>query len=107
MIKQFTLGLICLLLLGCGAFRSNFNFIELGMTKEEVVKVLGRPKERKAKQDLEILEYHDFWAHNPFRPSSSKYWVFFKNDELIQWGKIGDFGTKKQKQQYKIDGDND
>ena len=67
------LGLIlclCLFVSGCGAARNitigetrnKVNQLEVGMTKDEVIELLGKPHKREASKGNEYLFYRTEWA---------------------------------------------
>jgi hypothetical protein len=67
-----------------------FDQIKLGMSKEETVKLLGRPYSQISTRKVgdatvEILEYRkgNFWWWGDLEDS---YWFHYDNDKLAKWG---------------------
>lgn len=52
-----TLLLSCLLLTGCATPASKINGVQLGMSKADVIKIMGQPSSITADQEAEYLNY--------------------------------------------------
>lgn len=92
------IAVILFLFASCGsAFQyqnanADMSLVNLGMSKEEVHKKIGKPNniisaKRTAEGTLEVLEYlrrevNTYTEKSVQRPI----WVYFLNDELIEWG---------------------
>ena len=86
---------ICaMLIFGC-ATTGNFMKLRSNMTKSEVIRVMGRPTTssgsmtNKDGQVIEVWEYrklNEYWL-NYLEGQHSYFWLFFIDDELVQWGK--------------------
>ncbi len=78
----------CLFLMGCTTMISATNKLNIGMSKQEVIGVLGEPQSSKASENEEVWEYQllatDLREHEEF-------WAVFKDGRLAQYGKAGDF----------------
>ena len=88
--KIQALLLSLMLFTGC-AYASKMNRVSLGMTKQEVLKVMGDPVSQKARGDTEILEYR-FYTE-AFRYDIDSYWVTLRNGKVVEYGRAGDFGS--------------
>lgn len=84
------------ILTGCAAYKSiNLFNLKIGMAKHEVVRAIGKNPDNLigAKQysdgTVEVLQYsrYDHWASQ----LQERYWLYFFNDKLIQWGRPGDW----------------
>ncbi len=86
--------ILAMLIFGC-ATTGNFERLRLNMTKSEVIRVMGRPTTssgsmtNKDGQVIEVWEYrkfNEYWL-NIVEEQYSYFWLFFSDDELVQWGK--------------------
>ena len=99
------ISMICaMLIFGC-ATTGNFMKLRLNMTKSEVIKVMGKPTTssgsmtNKDGQVKEVWEYRKFEGHSaPFVEHYSYFWLFFLDDELVQWGKAEPVRKKLEEQ---------
>lgn len=92
--KILVLLLISELLVGCASAQL-MNRVNLGMTKDEAIKAIGRqPSTIKANMDgTEILEYI---LYNSYNGLYEQYWVTLKNGKVVQFGRAGDFGNGRR-----------
>jgi len=93
MLKPFMI-LLFVTLAGCATLGSRMNKVSLGMTKAEVIDVLGTPNSTKAFSPREILVYDD--VEVAFRldgPKRTEYWVALQDGRVYFYGKAGDFGS--------------
>ncbi len=104
--KINTLILICLavttgMLAGCSAMKKlDLYQLQLGMSKEEAVRALGKKPEnligakRFEDGDLEVLEFNS-WRNALTTPEGEspfeQFWLYFFNDRLVEWGKPTDW----------------
>jgi Cft2 family RNA processing exonuclease len=94
-LKQFiVLCVLASLTSGCVTSAKKMNRISLGMTKEDVINVLGEPDSMKAGQGVEVMEYMLAPA-NAVVSDGEAHWVFIKDGKVVQYGRAGDFGTSK------------
>ena len=56
--KRLLPVLLCLGLVGCVTMSTQMNSLRVGMTKDEVIKVMGEPLSTSAKESLEYLNFH-------------------------------------------------
>ncbi|MEI7999535.1 MAG: hypothetical protein WCH62_08535 [Candidatus Omnitrophota bacterium] len=101
--KAFIL-LVCLGIIGCATVPA-LNNVSLGMTKAEVVKVLGAPSSVSAKDNTEYLKYEDHsfatnWRRQNeqekgFYTSTPEFFVRLVNGKVESYGKVGDFDSAK------------
>ena len=83
---------------GCATI-PNLNSVSLGMTKSEVIKILGNPQSVSARDNTEYLKYSclgAFWFStvqcNSF---NHEYFVRLVNGKVESYGKVGDFDSQK------------
>ena len=89
--KSIFLSLVCLFLTSCasgpGPFRGkNLTRISLGMTKPEVVRLLGEPKSVAARENAETLNYVE----------DKGWWVFDHYFIRFVDGKVESYGPQNQ-----------
>ena len=87
---------ISMFLFGC-AGAPKMNNLSLGMTKSEVINVMGPPDSVSAKGGTEYMKYdlwRDFWDRKP-GDYSDPYFVRLIHDKVESYGKIGDFDSTK------------
>ena len=112
---------------GCATTTSSKHLrkISLGMTKDEVIKVLGEPAvsrgaiKNKYNQVVEVWEYtlalpsHDSAGQiigksvltfitlgmgaATFRGERNNYWLYFLDNKLVQWGEAGDWSKEPER----------
>lgn len=88
--KRMTIGILCLGLFGCATARI-MNRVNLGMSRDEVVRTIGQPSTTKAASDgTQILEYV---LYNSYNGLYEQYWVTLKDGKVVQFGRAGDFGN--------------
>ena len=90
----YLFGLI-ILLSGCAFIgsASRINSVSLGMSKEDVIRVMGEPISTAAGEGKEYLNYNldetgKWGVREP-------YFVCFKDGRVISYGRKGDFGTSQ------------
>jgi hypothetical protein len=77
-------GLVC----GCAGHAKRINDVSLGMTKDEVIDVMGSPAYTSVTKDVEILSYH-LRSGGVF---SDTFFVRLKDGSVDRFGRRGDFG---------------
>jgi outer membrane protein assembly factor BamE (lipoprotein component of BamABCDE complex) len=96
--KKLLILIIAILVSGCATTSAvKFSQLQMGMSKEEVRKILGNPYlYRGAKDGQEVWEYTIYAPNypktNPWT-SNITYWVTFIDNKLVFYGQPGDFGT--------------
>jgi hypothetical protein len=88
-IKYIT-ALVVLSCAACTHVETRMNNLSLGMTKPEVISLMGSPAATKATEGVEILEYAEDRID---RGGLNVYWLFLRDGKLVQYGKAGDFGS--------------
>ncbi len=103
--KLFAL-LLCLGLCGC-ATAHKINAVSLGMSKDEVIRVMGKPSSTSATEGTEYLNYKLAETNNDdWYGVSTPFYVCIKEGKVISYGRMGDFdSTKDPTQIIKIMGD--
>lgn len=80
-------------LIGCvGVSMHKINKINLGMTKQEVIAVMGQPISTSAQGDTEYLRYRLF---EPATAWSFIYFVRLIDGKVESYGQVGDFDSTK------------
>jgi len=85
--RAFAMILMTLLILGC-ATAGKMNKVQLGMTKEEVIGVLGKPNSASAMDNVMYLKYRFYKEGVLF----DDYYVKLKDGKVEAYGLVGDFG---------------
>lgn len=88
---------VSLILIGC-VTANKMNNVSLGMTKPEVIAVMGNPTSTSAKGDTEYLNY----IFTNRKLNLNHYFVRLINGKVESYGKLGDFDSTKDPKQ-KID----
>lgn len=93
------LALLALALAGC-ATAHKMNSLSIGMTKAEVISVLGHPKDSSATSGVEYLRYElhpDSLGRCLAGPCEgvADYFVRIVNGRVDAYGRIGDFDSTK------------
>jgi hypothetical protein len=97
--KLFIIALVALC--GCAApMATKMNHVSVGMTKSEVIAVMGSPQTVSAKDGVEYLNYRLATSMLDLdRSDTSDYFVRLVNGHVDAYGKKGDFGTTQQPQE--------
>ena len=81
------------LLVGCGVPQSKTNDLSIGMTKEQVIEVLGKPTTVSATGGIEYLNYE---LRTPGALEASvDYFVRLVDGTAEAYGNVGDFDSTK------------
>jgi hypothetical protein len=104
--KKLITLLLCLGLYGC-ATASQLNQISIGMSKEEVIKKMGKPDSTAAIGDKEYLNYRLVPSAEPAQWANYEpYFVCIQEGKVAAFGAKGDFdSTKDPTQVIKVIGD--
>ena len=90
--------LLALLLVGCTTSSDAMTELSMGMSKSEVIKLLGKPDSVSATSGTEYLTYtlrtetsftRNTWGYQ------GHYFVRLVNGRVDSYGKVGDFDTTK------------
>lgn len=90
--------LLLLFLVGCTTSSDSMAELSMGMTKGEVIKLLGKPDSVSATNGIEYLTYtlrtetsftRNTWGYQ------GQYFVRLANGRVDSYGKVGDFDTTK------------
>ena len=93
--KYSILVLLALALLGC-ATANKFNHVHIGMTKQEVIAILGKPTSKSAKDDREYLNYRfSETTGHAFKGFTDPYYVLLIKGKVDSFGRSGDFEESK------------
>ena len=104
--KVVVVFLLVFFLNGCYPWeinRENLNKIEIGMTKDQVRQIMGKPYRREAESNLEWWLY-DTQGGRGMYFTESEYLtpLLFEDGKLVGWGK-NFWTTKERKYDIKID----
>lgn len=93
--KLFLLFLIASIIYGC-ATAGKMNYISVGMTKQEVLQVLGSPASTSAQGNAEYLNYRFSETSNQAGYGITiPYYVRIIDGKVESYGKTGDFDSTK------------
>ncbi|MCL5097656.1 MAG: hypothetical protein M1608_09030 [Candidatus Omnitrophica bacterium] len=81
-------------LTGCITTVSRVGELRLGMTQDDVVKVLGKPDSVNASPGVEVLHYKLYESLNDWFPVP--YYVQLEDGRVTAYGRLGDYGTSLQ-----------
>jgi outer membrane protein assembly factor BamE (lipoprotein component of BamABCDE complex) len=88
--------LAVMVLLSACATAGRINRVSLGMTKEEVISVMGNPVSTSANGDTEFLSYRlSETADEAFAGVVRPYFIRVKNGKVDSYGRAGDFNSTK------------
>lgn len=110
MLKLFVAIALTGLVIGCATSSKKLNEVSVGMSKPEVIKLLGAPESTRASQGVEYLIYtlteriaKPGEAPLPF-PIQGQYFVRLVNGRVDSYGNVGDFdSTKPFETKHQID----
>jgi hypothetical protein len=96
--KTLLLAACAVLVLTSGCIRSarRLSRLELGMSRQEVIAVMGEPLSVRASKEYSekpvvMLDYGLRYSSFPLKPRLH-YWMVFREGALVQWGQQNDFG---------------
>ena len=102
--KILSILILGLVLIGC-ATSGVINSVNIGMTKDEVIKVMGNPVSVSAKDGTEYLNYKlSETDDDAFMGFTRPYYVRLINGKVDSYGRSGDFDST-QKPTLKIETD--
>lgn len=71
------------------------NDIEIGMTKQQVIKILGQPSSTSAINNTTYLNYNLHEMNHPAGKEKTAYFVRVIDGKVESYGKTGDFDSTK------------
>jgi hypothetical protein len=96
--KSLVIMLMSILMFGCAITHNStlMNQLSLGMTKQQVIEVMGQPNYIAAAKDMEYLRY-DLYPPPPYYTAATKdaYYVRLKLGMVESFGRVGDFDSTK------------
>ena len=110
MFRKLSATLVIAVLVGCATSSKKLSELSVGMTKDDVLRVLGSPESTRANQGVEFLVYtlteriaKPGEAPLPF-PVQGKYFVRLVGGRVDSYGHLGDFdSTKPFQTKHEID----
>lgn len=102
--KALLFYLLAAVVVGCAAPASNFNRLSVGMTKADVIQVMGQPQSISAKEGVEYLLYtlgegltlgSDPYGRAKIDQTRNLYYVRLKAGVVDSYGRVGDFDSAK------------
>ena len=88
-----SLLIVLVVFVGC-ATASKTNGLNLGMTRAQVLAVMGQPASTAADSDVEVLRYKlSATGHDAFHHRTEEYFVRLVSGKVERFGKAGDWGT--------------
>ena len=100
--RNLVLALVLPLIFTSCATAHKMNNVSLGMTKQEVIGVLGQPESIGAKGNIEFFNYRLTEKTVSISTKSVPYFVRLVNGKVDAYGRWGDFDSTKDPKQ-KID----
>lgn len=110
MLKRFVALAVVVLVTSCATPSSNLNRLSVGMSKAEVVQILGTPESTRANRAVEFLVFN--LRERIARPGEAiapigieeKYFVKLIEGKVESYGRLGDFdSTKPFETKHEID----
>jgi hypothetical protein len=103
MTYKFSLIVLVLLLIAGCATPNRISSVQIGMTEDEVIKLIGRPLSKSAKSDTEYLNYQRAeWG--PQGLVAKPYYVRLIRGKVDSFGRLGDFDST-QKPTVRVESD--
>ena len=102
--STFILMVIIVFIVGC-ATAHKINRVQIGMTKEEVIKVMGHPTSKSAKSNTEYMNYSlSETDDQAFYGITKPYFIRLINGRVDSYGRLGDFdSTQKPTMRFETD----
>jgi outer membrane protein assembly factor BamE (lipoprotein component of BamABCDE complex) len=110
MLKTFMVLIVVVLITGCATSSKKLNRLNVGMSKAEVVHILGTPESTRATRGVEFLVFN--LRERIARPGEAiapigineKYFVKLFDGKVESYGHLGDFdSTKPFETKHEID----
>lgn len=92
------LFLVTTLMAGCAPLlhsSTKLNRLNIGMSKQDVLNVMGEPVSTSAANSLEYLTYNLHVSGHPRGQEYTPHFVRLKNGKVDSYGRIGDFDSTK------------
>jgi hypothetical protein len=89
-------------LLSACASQSKLNNLNIGMTKQDVIKIMGTPDSTKAREGEEVLVYTLRDGVMSPKYTSKDYWVVLIDGKVKQYGRAGDYGSAEPERKHII-----
>lgn len=91
---KHALVIVTLCMVGCVSAAKKLNGVSMGMSKLQVIDVMGDPDSTKAQNGKEFLVYMlASNARSDLIAKMEEYWVVLDQGRVVSYGKAGDFGT--------------
>jgi hypothetical protein len=85
--RLLLLLLLCAGLAGCVSMASRLDKIKVGMSREEVIRIMGKPESTMQSLQGEILRYELNESINDWMPAT--YYIYIANGKVKQFGRMG------------------
>lgn len=85
--QRILLILSVILMAGCIATTKRLNKVKLGMSREEVIQVMGQPESILPSLQGEILRYELHESINDWYPAP--YYIYISNGKVKRFGRMG------------------
>lgn len=94
--KYFIITLLVVITIGSCATAGRMNDLRVGMTREEAIKIMGRPHTVSAMEGVEYLNYNlTATNHDEFHSIKTPYFVRIIDGKVNAFGRRGDFDSTK------------
>ena len=98
MTRPLAVAVVMLTLIGCTTVHNSslLNRLSIGMTKQEVISIMGRPTSVAAQSGVEYLRY-ELYPPPPYWEPARKdtYFVRIVSGTVDSYGRMGDFDSSK------------
>ena len=92
----FAVSMIAIISLAACATAHKISQVRIGMTKQEVIELMGQPVSTSATRDVEYLSYSLFeTGDDAFFGRTRPYYVRIINGKVEAYGRAGDFNSTK------------
>ncbi len=97
--RNLVLTLILTVILSGCATTGKMNQVSLGMTKQDVISMMGSPDSSSANGDIEYLTYSLYrgFFDRHYGNWSDNYFVRLKDGKVDAYGRVGDFDSVERK----------
>jgi hypothetical protein len=87
LMQRLLLLLLCAGLAGCVSMSKRLDKVKIGMSREEVIRIMGKPESTMQSLQGEILRYELTESINDWMPAT--YYIYIANGKVKQFGRMG------------------
>ena len=105
--KQILFICFCVLLCSCCNVNVNkMNYLSTGMSKQEVIQIMGAPESSAAMNNETAFGYKLCYGSFGFRCFYAEYFVLFTDEKVTAYGKLPGETSQKIKVEYEVEAGN-